>query len=125
MATKPHHYDLLGVSRGASPEEIKKAFRRLAMKHHPDRNKDPGAEERFKEINEAYEVLADPQKRSVYDRFGHAGMDSPFARGFDGFDLGGFGDIFDAFFGGTAARRRRQPQRGAALPLPLTLPFEG
>ena len=124
MATKLDYYDLLGVPRNASPEEIKKAFRRLAMKHHPDRNREPGAEERFKEINEAYEVLADPQKRSVYDRFGHAGMESPFARGFDGFDLGGFGDIFDAFFGGTASRRRRQPQRGPDLRLELTLTFE-
>src|SRR4030042_2531648 len=112
MATKPDYDGLLGVSRGASPEEIKKAFRRLAMKHHPDRNRDPDAEERFKEINEAYEVLADPQKRSVYDRFGHAGMESPFARGFDGFDLGGFGDIFDALFGGTAAPRPPPPPRG-------------
>jgi len=123
MTTKLDYYDILGVPRNAGPEEIKKAFRRLAMKHHPDRNKDPGAEERFKEINEAYEVLADPQKRSAYDRFGHAGIDGPFGRGFDGFDLGGFGDIFDAFFGGTAARRR-QPQRGPDLRLKLTLTFE-
>jgi len=124
MTTKTDYYDLLGVSRDASPEEIKKAFRRLAMKHHPDRNRDPGAEDRFKEINEAYEVLSDPQKRSVYDRYGHAGMDSSFARGFDGFDLGGFGDIFDAFFGGTAARQSRRPQRGPDLRLDLPLTFE-
>jgi len=123
MTTKLDYYDVLGVPRSAGPEEIKKAFRRLAMKHHPDRNKDPGAEERFKEINEAYEVLADSQKRAAYDRFGHAGIDGPFARGFDGFDLGGFGDIFDAFFGGTAARRH-QPQRGPDLRLKLILTFE-
>jgi molecular chaperone DnaJ len=123
MATKLDYYDVLGVPRNASPDEIKKAFRRLAMKYHPDRNKDAGAEERFKEINEAYEVLSDPQRRSVYDRFGHAGADNPFARTFEGFDFGGFGDVFDAFFGGTAARAR-QPQRGPDLRYGLTLSFE-
>jgi len=123
MTTKLDYYDLLGVPRNATPDEIKKAFRRLAMKHHPDKNREPGAEERFKEINEAYEVLSDPQKRSAYDRFGHAGADSPFARTFEGFDLGGFGDIFDAFFGGTASRGR-QPQRGPDLHQQLTLSFE-
>ncbi len=123
MATKLDYYEVLGVPRNASAEEIKKAFRRLAMKYHPDRNKDAGAEQRFKEINEAYEVLCDPERRSSYDRFGHAGVDGPFARAFDGFDLGGFGDIFDAFFGGTTSRRRR-PQRGADLHYRLTLSFE-
>ena len=123
MATKLDYYDVLGVPRNATPEEIKRAFRRLAMKHHPDRNKEPDAEQRFKEINEAYEVLSDPQKRSAYDRFGHAGIEGPYVRGFDGFDLGGFGDIFDAFFGGTSSRRR-QPQRGPDLRVKLTLSFE-
>jgi molecular chaperone DnaJ len=123
MATKTDYYDLLGVARNASGDEIKRAFRRLAMKHHPDKNSDPGAEERFKEINEAYEVLSDPEKRAVYDRFGHAGADSPFARTFEGFDIGGFGDIFDAFFGG-AGSRRRQPQRGPDLRYRVTLTFE-
>jgi len=122
MATKLDYYDLLGVARNASQDEIKRSFRRLAMKHHPDKNREPGAEERFKEINEAYEVLSDPEKRSMYDRFGHAGAESPFARTFEGFDIGGFGDIFDAFFGG--AGRRRQPQRGPDLHYRLTLTFE-
>jgi len=122
MTTKLDYYDSLGVPRNAGQDEIKRAFRRLAMKHHPDKNREPGAEERFKEINEAYEVLSDPEKRAMYDRFGHAGAESPFARAFEGFDIGGFGDIFDAFFGGTG--RRRQPQRGADLHYRLTLTFE-
>src|SRR3972149_6800324 len=98
---KRDYYDILGVSRGASAEEIKRAFRRLAMQFHPDRNKEAGAEAKFKEIGEAYEVLADPDKRSAYDRFGHAGLQGmDFGRPFEGFDFGGFGDIFAAFFGG-------------------------
>jgi len=122
MATKLDYYDVLGLPRNAGHDEIKRAFRRLAMKYHPDKNREPGAEERFKEINEAYEVLSDPEKRAMYDRFGHAGAESPFARAFEGFDIGGFGDIFDAFFGGTG--RRRQPQRGADLHYRLALTFE-
>src|SRR3989304_2323755 len=112
--TKRDYYDILGVPRNASQEQIKKAFRRLPIKYHPDRNDDDGAEARFKEIGEAYEVLADSEKRAHYDRFGHAGLQGfEFGRGFEGFDLGGFGDIFDAFFGGSAAgRRTREAQRG-------------
>jgi molecular chaperone DnaJ len=127
MATvKRDYYDVLGVSRGASPEEIKKAFRRLAMQYHPDRNKEPGAEAKFKEISEAYEVLSDPDKRSAYDRFGHAGLQGfDGGRGFEGFDFGGLGDIFDAFFGGTStARRARQPQRGADRRADVEISFE-
>jgi molecular chaperone DnaJ len=120
---KQPYYDVLGISRDASQEEIKKAFRRLAMQYHPDRNKEPGAEDRFKEINEAYEVLSDPEKRATYDRYGHVGP-NPFERGFDGFGFGGFGDIFDAFFGGAATNRRRGPQRGADLRVGITLTFE-
>jgi molecular chaperone DnaJ len=127
MATmRKDYYDVLGVSRSASPEDLKKAFRRLAMKYHPDRNKDDGAESRFKEIGEAYEVLSDPEKRSAYDRFGHAGLQGfDFGRGFDGVDLGGFGDIFEAFFGGTATgRRAREAQRGADRRIDIEIDFE-
>jgi molecular chaperone DnaJ len=126
MATqKADYYDVLGVSRGAPPDEIKRAFRRLAMQYHPDRNSDPDAEQRFKDINEAYEVLSDPERRAAYDRYGHAGVDGSFgARGFEGFGpFGGFGDIFDAFFGASQTRRRT-PRRGADLQVHLDLEFE-
>src|SRR5581483_1401829 len=129
MATdrKQDYYDVLGVPRNAGADEIKKAFRRLAMQYHPDRNKEPGAEARFKEVNEAYEVLSDPERRAMYDRFGHAaaqGGENPFARGFEGFGFGGLGDIFDAFFGGSGARAQRGPVRGADVRRSITLTFE-
>ena len=101
MAAKRDYYEVLGVQRNATEEEIKKAFRKLAFKYHPDRNPDDGAEDKFKEINEAYEVLSDANKRSNYDHFGHDG-EGFFTRGFEGFDFGGFGDIFDAWEGGTS-----------------------
>ena len=123
MASKRDYYEVLGVLRGASQAEIKRAFRRLAMQHHPDRNREQGADERFKEINEAYEVLSDPDRRAAYDRFGHAGAEGSFARAFDGFGLGGFGDIFDAFFGASAGRQR-SPERGADLRVGLIISFE-
>jgi molecular chaperone DnaJ len=126
MATqKADYYETLGVARNATPDEIKRAFRKLAMEYHPDRNPEPGAEARFKEVNEAYEVLSDTEKRSAYDRFGHAGMEGAFgARGFEGFGpFGGFGDIFDAFFG-DAQTRRRTPRRGADIQVRLDLAFE-
>ena len=123
-ATKADYYDVLGVPRDATPEAIKKAFRKLAMQYHPDRNNSGDAHDRFKAINEAYEVLSDPERRQMYDRFGHAGAESPFGgRGFQGFEFGGFGDIFDAFFGGSTARRRG-PRRGADLRQQVTLTFD-
>jgi molecular chaperone DnaJ len=115
------------VARNASPDEIKKAFRRLAMQYHPDRNAEDGAEARFKEVNEAYEVLSDPERRAMYDRFGHAaaqGGENPFARGFEGFGFGGLGDIFDAFFGGANGRTQRGPVRGADVRRSITITFE-
>ncbi|MFQ5873306.1 MAG: molecular chaperone DnaJ, partial [Dehalococcoidia bacterium] len=108
----------------ASTEEVKKAFRRLAFQYHPDRNKSSDAEATFKRINEAYEVLSDEEKRAAYDRFGHAGTNAGFGRGFEGMGgFGGFGDIFDAFFGGSS-RTRRAPQRGADLQHKITISFE-
>jgi molecular chaperone DnaJ len=126
MATQQtDYYETLGVARTASADDIKRAFRRLAMQFHPDRNKQPGAEVRFKAINEAYEVLSDPEKRAAYDRFGHAGVNGMGERPFEGFgNFGGFGDIFDAFFGGTGTRTRRSAQRGRDLHEDVTIAFE-
>ncbi|TET87835.1 MAG: J domain-containing protein, partial [Dehalococcoidia bacterium] len=103
MALKRDYYQVLGVSRDANPEEIKKVFRKLAFQYHPDHNHQEGAAERFKEINEAYQVLSDAEKRANYDYLGHLGN----GRGFEGFgdfvsDLGG---NFEAFFGGTSRVR--------------------
>ena len=127
MPGRRDYYDILGVSRNASQDEIKKAYRRLAMQYHPDRNKDPEATERFKEINEAYEVLSDPEKRMAYDRFGHAGVGAQ-PGGFTDFgDFAGFGDIFEEFFSGFGMRgaaARRRPRRGADLRYELTISFE-
>ena len=122
---KRDYYEVLGVARDCSDEELKKAFRKLALEFHPDRNRNEGATERFKEINEAYQVLSDRDKRSAYDRFGHAGVGQNGAQGFDGFDtFGGFGDIFDAFFGGGSARSRTSARRGGDLQQTLTVDFE-
>ena len=115
MPAKRDYYEVLGISRTANNEEIKKAFRKLAFQYHPDRSHEDGTTEKFKEVNEAYEVLSDPDKRSAYDRFGHTGSDGVFGKGFEGFEFGGFGDIFDAFFGGSATAGRQTPQRGADL----------
>lgn len=126
MSTKRDYYEILNVSSNASDEEIKRSFRSLALEYHPDRNKKPDAEKMFKEINEAYQVLSNQDKRSAYDRFGHAGVSSDgTSRGFEGFDtFGGFGDIFDAFFGGSGGRVRKESQRGRDLELRLTISFE-
>jgi len=122
------YYDVLGVAREASAQDLKKAYRRLAMEFHPDRNPSTDAADRFKEITRAYEVLSDPEKRSLYDRFGHAGVDGAAGgpQGFEGFQtFDGFGDIFDAFFGGGGrGGRRRGPAKGADLRYNLRLTFE-
>ena len=126
------YYEMLGVSRDADKEEIKRAYRRLARKYHPDVNKEEGAEERFKEINRAYEVLSEPEMRSRYDRFGEAGINSSGGGGYQDFgDMGGFADIFETFFGGfggaaqqqQSARRSSSPARGDDLRLDLKLEF--
>ena len=124
MAEKRDYYEVLGVSKTASADEIRQAYRKLAKKYHPDVNKEAGAEEKFKEVQEAYDVLKDDQKRAAYDRFGHAAFDqtagqNPFNGGFGGGFSGGFqdvdlGDIFSSFFGGGSSRTRSAngPQRG-------------
>ena len=123
--TKRDYYEVLGVDRNASEEDLKRAFRKLAFQYHPDRNKDSDAEARFKEINEAYEILSDTEKRSSYDRFGPDGVQGGFGRGFEGFEgFNGFGDIFDAFFGGTGSRGRQGAQPGSDLRTQIDLDFE-
>ncbi len=125
MPTKRDYYEVLGINKNATDEKIKKAFRKLAFKYHPDHNREDGAEDQFKEVNEAYEALSDPDKRATYDRFGHGNGEGLFGQGFEGFDLSGFGDIFDAFFGrGTTASTRQAPQRGADLHHRLTITLE-
>jgi molecular chaperone DnaJ len=124
MAVKRDYYEVLGVPRNASLEDIKKAFRKLAFQYHPDRNNDSGASDRFKEINEAYEVLSDADKRANYDRFGHSGTENIFGRGFEGFDMGGFGDIFEAFFGGSGRTSRQTARRGEDLRYNIKISFE-
>jgi molecular chaperone DnaJ len=123
------YYEILGVSRDAGKEDIKKAYRRLARKYHPDVNKEPGAEERFKEISRAYEILSEPETRNRYDRFGEAGV-SGGAAGFDPDNMGGFADIFETIFSGfggmggqATARRRTGPSRGEDLRLDFKLKF--
>jgi molecular chaperone DnaJ len=127
MAIKRDYYEILGVPRDASDEEIKRAFRRAAQRHHPDIDTSDGAEERFKELNEAYRVLGDRQRRTAYDMFGHAGVGGTAGGGFEGFGggFGPFGDIFDAFFGGspTGTRQRRRVVAGADLRYDLEIDF--
>jgi molecular chaperone DnaJ len=124
MATKRDYYEVLGIERNASDEDIKKAFRKLAFKYHPDHNREDNSGAAFKEINEAYEVLSDREKRVAYDRYGHSGVDNTFNRGFEGMDFGGFGDIFDAFFGGANTAAQQGPQQGADERTEITITFE-
>jgi molecular chaperone DnaJ len=126
MATKRDYYEVLGVDRSATKDDLKRAYRRAARTYHPDVNKDDGADERFKEINEAYEVLSNDNSRAAYDRFGHAGVQGGGA-GFNDFTgFGGVADIFEEFFGGFGGRTRRQagPRRGADLRYDLRISFE-
>lgn len=137
MAVKKDYYEILGVDRNATPEEIKKAYRRLALKYHPDRNPSKEAEEKFKEISEAYAVLSDPEKRRQYDLYGHAGIEGHYTyedlfRNVDfseifrdlGFDLG-FGDFFDSLFGFWGQERRdTRPRKGRDLYLKIDVSAE-
>lgn len=153
MATKRDFYDVLGVSKTVSTEEIKRAYRKLALQYHPDRNKAADAAERFKEITEAYEVLSNPKKKQTYDQFGHAAFDPTAGGGFGGFggartyrqgpftytysvggnpfegvDLGGFGDpfeIFEQFFGGASPFRRGPAKPRYSLRIPMMEAIKG
>lgn len=138
MAEKRDYYDVLGVDKNASKEELKKAYRKLSKKYHPDINKEPGADEKFKEVTEAYEVLSDEQQRAAYDQYGHAGTQGGFGGGgFGGGGYqsygGGFEDIFDTFFGGgggfggfggSSRRDPNAPRQGDDLQYTLDLEFE-
>ncbi|MCM3237056.1 molecular chaperone DnaJ [Heyndrickxia oleronia] len=126
--SKRDYYEVLGLEKNASKEEIKKAYRKLSKKYHPDINKEAGADEKFKEVKEAYEVLSDDQKRDQYDRFGHTDPNQGFG-GFGNGDFGGFGgfeDIFSTFFGGGSSRRRdpNAPRQGADLQYTMSLEFD-
>lgn len=135
MAAKRDYYEILGIPRTATEEEIKKAYRKLAFQYHPDRNPDnKEAEEKFKEISEAYQVLSDPEKRALYDRYGHDGLQSGGFHGASDFDLsealrvfmegfGGFGDFFGGF-GSSSSRRRERKKRGSDLQITLELSYE-
>lgn len=123
------YYDRLGVSKDASQDEIKRAYRKMSKKYHPDINKEPGAEEKYKEVQEAYETLSDDQKRAAYDQYGPDGANGFGGQGgFGGFDggagFGGFEDIFSSFFGGGATRNPNAPRQGDDLQYRVNLSFE-
>ena len=142
MAEKRDYYEVLGINRNASADEIKSAFRKLSKKYHPDLNPDdPTAEDKFKEINEAYQVLSNPEKKQRYDQYGHAGVDPNYGagQGYGGFNASGFGDldlgdIFGSFFGGsgfggfggfggTRTANPNAPQKGRDIFVDMTLSF--
>ena len=123
------YYDRLGVSKDASQDEIKRAYRKMSKKYHPDINKEPGAEEKYKEVQEAYDTLSDDQKRAAYDQYGPDGANGFGGQGgFGGFDggagFGGFEDIFSSFFGGGATRNPNAPRQGDDLQYRVNLSFE-
>jgi molecular chaperone DnaJ len=127
MADRKDYYEVLGIARDASQDDVRSAYRRLARQYHPDVNQTPAAADRFKEANEAYHILGDAERRQKYDRFGHAGVqENAGYEGFNGAGFGGFGDIFEDLFGfgmRSGARSQNAPQRGADLQLNLRIPF--
>ncbi|MCL2281405.1 MAG: DnaJ domain-containing protein, partial [Dehalococcoidia bacterium] len=126
MTAKRDYYEVLGVGRNASNDELKQAFRKLAFQYHPDKNPGPDAADKFKEASEAYQVLCDQEKRQAYDRFGHAGVDGS-SHGFEGFGFGGMGSIFEDFynfFSDASGGGRSAPMRGEDIQVSLDLTFE-